>query len=219
MRFTMSSVPALASSLRENEELIEDLCRYAEGVLTESQVRRKWHLEDEVWELLGTDESYVERVEIQRVQRLRSGRAKRELAQLHVVAAPGILNGIMSDPKANSRHRIDAAKGLNDLADFAPQRPGVETEKVIIHIDMGADVRARGLESNPADVLHIEAEVRPRDADGKIIEPQEQPPLIEQFEREVVSQKRGRGRPRGSRNKPKATEPESRPRRVPGFEV
>src|SRR6516164_5899436 len=133
----MSFDSDLASSLRENQELTEDLCRYAEGVLTEKQIRQKWHLaNDQVWTSLGTDDSFVERVELERVRRIRNGAAKREKAQLHVVAAPDVLSGILKDPKANARHRIDASKALNELSDFAPQRPGVEQDRITIRIVM-----------------------------------------------------------------------------------
>src|SRR5215472_14324876 len=194
----MSFDSDLASSLRENQELIEDLCRYSEGILTEKQVRQRWHLaNDEVWTSLGADD-FVERVELEKTRRIRSGATKRELAQLHVVAAPDVLSGILMDPKANARHRIDASKALDDLAGFAPQRSAVDTDRVIIHIDMGADIRAKGLESDPADVLHIEATVRPNpDPNGaKLVDavPQSIP-----YQEEIVPPRRGPGRPRGSR--------------------
>jgi len=211
----MNSVPALASSLRENEELIGDLCRYAEGVLTEKQVRQKWHLADDaVWESLGTDDSYVERVELERVRRIRSGAAKREKAQLHVVAAPDVLSGILKDPKANAKHRIDSAKALDDLAGFVPQRPGVEQDRVVIRIDLSADTK------DPADVLVFEATPRPQPSDENVVDAQ--PSLIETDsfnQEEVVPQKRGRGRPRGSKNKPKLVDHQPKPRSVPGFDI
>src|SRR5215813_10928448 len=169
----MSFDSDLASSLRENHELVEDLARYADGILTEKQVRQRWHLaNDEVWTSLGTDESFVERVELEKTRRIRSGATKRELAQLRVVRAPEVLDQILSNERASPRHRIDAAKALDDLAGFAPQRPGVEQDRVVIHIDLSADVRAKGLESDPADVLHIEATVRPNlnPDDAKIID-------------------------------------------------
>ena len=213
----MSSAPALASSLRENEQLIADLSRYAEGVLTESQVRRKWRLEDEVWELFGTDDSYVERVELERVRRIRSGAAKKEKAQLHVVAAPDVLNGILMDPRASAKHRIDSAKALDDLAGFAPQAAG-EQEMVSITINLGeGEVYRYG-----GPVKPIPANDGWRDGGGIDAVPQERP-LIEADnqvdQQEAPPVKRGRGRPRGSKNKPKAPklEPESRPQGVLGF--
>jgi hypothetical protein len=210
----MSFDSDLASSLRENDELVEDLARYADGVLTEKQVRQRWHLaNDEVWTSLGTDESFVERVELERTRRIRSGATKRELAQLRVVACPDVLSGIVMDPKANARHRIDASKALDDLAGFAPQRPAGEEDRVIIRIDLSADTK------NPADVLTFEAAARPHD--GKIIDARSS--MIEAHtqldQEEVVPLKRGPGRPRGSKNKPKLVEHELKPRGVPGFVI
>jgi hypothetical protein len=221
----MSLSPTLASSLCENQELIEDLCRYADGILSEKQVRGKWKLEDAVWESLGSDEVYVAQVELARVQRIRSGSTKRELSQLHLVKAPAVLEKILQDERANPRHRIDSAKALNDLADFTPQRPGAGQERVIVTINLGADTRAKGLESDPADVLHIEAVARPVDGEGRFVAaaPQERVPMIaasEQIDQEVIPVKRGPGRPRGSKNRPKTIEEhEPRVRGVPGFDV
>jgi hypothetical protein len=221
------TTPNLLPSLLNNEELIVDLCRFSESVLTKQQVRRKWKLEDEVWEALGTDEVYVAQVELERVRRIRSGAAKRELAQLHLVKAPAVLDSILSDPKANARHRIDSAKALNDLADFTPQ-VARDVDRVRITIDLGGDVRAKGGASNPSDVLVVEAEVPPKlaDADWKGIgAPREPLPMIEASERveqEVVPLKRKPGRPRGSKTvnrKPKVVEPEAKPRCVPGFNL
>jgi hypothetical protein len=51
----------LLPSLLNNEELALDICRFSEAALSELQVRKRWHLSDEVWELLGTDEDFVAR--------------------------------------------------------------------------------------------------------------------------------------------------------------
>src|SRR5262249_31934573 len=149
----MSFVPDVVE-LRKDQGFVEDLARFADGVLTEKQVRAKYHLFDEsTWTALD-DDAFVEAVELERTRRIRSGATKRELAQLRVAAAPDVLSGILMDPKANAKHRIDASKALDDLAGFVPQRPAADVDRVVIHIDMGADTRAKGLESNPADVLH-----------------------------------------------------------------
>jgi len=217
----MSFLPDVVE-LRKDQGFVEDFARFADNILTEKQVRAKYHLFDEsTWTALN-DDAFVEAVELERTRRIRSGATKRELAQLRVVAAPDVLSGILTDPKANARHRIDASKALDDLAGFAPQRPAVEQDRVIIHIDMGADVRARGLESDPADVLHIEATVRPDpNSNGAEIVNAAPRSMIEaanQFDQqEVIPLKRGPGRPRGSRNKPKIVD--ERPKCVPGFDV
>jgi len=93
----MSLVPS--KTFRENDELVSDLARFSEGILTEKQVRKKWHLLDEsAWVAIGEDDLMVEMVEAEQVRRIRNGAAKREKAQNFVTSAPDVLNGIMSDP-------------------------------------------------------------------------------------------------------------------------
>jgi hypothetical protein len=154
-------LPNRAQSLRENDELVSDLARFSEGILTEKQIRKKWHLLNEsAWVALGEDNLMIEMVEAEQVRRIRNGASKRELAQLHVVRGPAVLATIMDDPRANHRHKVDAVKALDALADNGPQS-APEAERIVIKIDLGADVRAQGREPNPSDVIIIDAEARP----------------------------------------------------------
>jgi hypothetical protein len=142
------------TSLRENDELVSDLARFSENILSEKQVRKKWHLFDEsTWIAIGKDDLIVEMVEAEQIRRIRNGQAKREKAQNFVTSAPDVLNGIMSNPKESARHRIDASKALNGLADPGPEA-AAETEKVYITINLSADTK------NPKDILTIEATPR-----------------------------------------------------------
>ena len=126
------------TKLRDDESFVLDLTRFSEGVLSEQQVRRKWHLvSNETWDLLADDELLIERVEETKVQRIRSGAVKRELAQKHVVAAPTILHGILVDAAANPRHRIDSAKALDDMAADRHEIAAAAADRFIISIDLG----------------------------------------------------------------------------------
>src|SRR5262249_46020483 len=79
-RFLM--VPDIVE-LRKDLGFVEDLARFSENILSEKQVRAKYHLFDEsAWVALGVDEAFVEAVELERTRRVRSGATKRELAQL-----------------------------------------------------------------------------------------------------------------------------------------
>jgi len=151
---TPSSVPDLMRSLRENSELIQDLCRYSENLASESAVRKRWRLSEETWEALGTDDELIRAIEEEKTRRIRSGAAKRELAQAHIIRGPTVLASIMDDPRANARHRVDSIKTLNAIADPGPEA-AVGEEKVIIKIDLSADTK------DPKDVLTIEATARP----------------------------------------------------------
>jgi hypothetical protein len=199
------SVPSLTQPLRENVELIDDLTRFAEGIYTESAVRKKWRLSEETWELLGTDDELVRAIEEAKIRRVRNGSFKRERAQQHVTRAPDVLASIMDDPKANARHRVDSAKALDSLADNGPEATA-EQERIIIRIDMGADVRAKGLPSDPKDVLIVDVPANPK--------PNPNPTTIDTIPDNTIDTttddpspvRRGPGRPKGSRNKPKPLE-------------
>src|SRR5262245_43469341 len=182
----MSFVPDLAQSCRENDELIADLARFSEGLCSEAAVRRKYRdlLDNEAWAMLGTDDLLVEMIEAEKVGRLRNGSAKRELAQKHIVRGPNVLAGIMDNPLANDRHKVDAIKALDQLAANGPNA-APEQDRFVIRIDLTA---------GGGEVLEFDKTLRPKPNDEVIDStPQELPPP-----------KRGPGRPKGSRNKPKA---------------
>ena len=160
---------AEVADLKNNHEFISDCCRWSEGVLDEAAVRTRWNFDAATWELLGSDDELVRAIEETKIHRVRSGAAKRERAQQHVVRGVDVLSKIMDDPMANARSRVDSIKALDALADPGPQHAAAEQGRFIIKIDLGADTRAKGLESKPDDVLIIDTGVRPNT-------PQELPP-------------------------------------------
>ena len=145
-----------AGTLLENHEFISDLCRYAENILSEAAVKKKWHFDNETWERLGDNNELVEAIENEKLRRIRNGSAKREKAQQHIVKAPDVLEKIMNDDSQNSRHRVDAIKALDSLADNGP-RAAPEVDKFIIRIDLTADAKLKSTEPDPKDVITIEA--------------------------------------------------------------
>jgi len=147
--------PAPDRSLIDNHELIIDLARFSEALLSESAVRKKWRLDENVWELLGANDEMIRAVEEEKTRRIRSGATKRELAQQHIVRGPGALATIMDSPKSNDRHKVDAIKALNAIADPGPEA-AAEQERIIIRIDLSADTK------DPKDVLTFEAAVPPK---------------------------------------------------------
>jgi hypothetical protein len=116
------SVPTLDRSLLENFELIEDLARYGEGLFTREQVKKKWRklVSNEMWDTLGSNDELVDRIENEKVRRVRDGSAKREKAQKLIVKGPEILDGIATNPKASDKHKIDAVRALDRLAGNSP---------------------------------------------------------------------------------------------------
>jgi hypothetical protein len=149
-----------ARSLIKNDMFITDMARFASGVLSEKQIRQKYHLIDEsTWVALGQDESLIEAIELEKVRRIRSGATKRELAQNHIVSAPQILNSIMTDERASPRHRVDAIKTLDGFADNGPQAAPAG-DRFQITIVLSADEKIR-----------IDKSIRPdpHDVDGEIV--------------------------------------------------
>src|SRR5215470_1064300 len=126
-------------ALLENFALIEDLCRYTEGLFTREQVKKKWRklISNEMWDELGSNDELVDRIEAEKVRRVRDGSAKREKAQQLITSGPQILSDIATNPKSNDRHKVDAIKALDSLtgnpAEVAQQ------EKIVIRIDLSAD--------------------------------------------------------------------------------
>ena len=152
----MDSVPDLAAQLLADTEFVADLARYAEKLLTEKFTRRKYgNLTDDVWFSLAENDELVSAIEAEKLRRIRNGSAKREKAQLHIVRAPDVLEKIMSDESQNSRHRVDAVKALDSLADNGP-RAAPDADRFIIRIDLTADAKLKGIEPNPNDIITFE---------------------------------------------------------------
>lgn len=143
--------------LIENNELIADLCRFRENLLTEKFIRRKYRLDNATWERLGSDEgnALVEKVEEESLRRVRDGSAKREKSQQLITKAPNILDSIASDVTASPRHRVDAIKTLDTFAANGPE--GVPpADRFQITIVLSAD----GSGSEPA-ALHFNKRITP----------------------------------------------------------
>jgi hypothetical protein len=127
------------TSLIENHEFITDCARYAEGLLFEKEVKKKYRLAESTWESLGDNDALVEKIEAEKVRRTRNGDTKRERAQQLVTQAPIVLGTIMNDPSASPRHRVDACKTLDAFAANGPEAAPA-SDRFIIQINLGEDV-------------------------------------------------------------------------------
>ena len=127
------------AQLEDDLEFISDLARYAEGLLSEQAVKKKHHLAADTWERLGSNEVLIEKIEAEKVRRIRNGSAKREKAQQLVVQAPDVLGGIMLDASASPKHRIDSAKALDAFAANGPEAAPA-SDRFQITINLGSDV-------------------------------------------------------------------------------
>src|SRR5215475_14009630 len=119
--------------LEDDHELIENLARYAEGLLSKEAVKKKHRFDAATWEQLGENDALVEAIEAEKLRRIRNGQAKRELAQKHVVkagafAVPAIIAGELEFTlmTANASLFNSIAKGapLVVILDRGHNRPG-----------------------------------------------------------------------------------------------
>src|SRR5262245_35342312 len=150
----MGDVVKFPTALIEDHEFISDMARYAEGLLSEKDVKKRHRFDDTTWERLGEDDKLIEAIEAEKLRRVRSGLAKRELAQKHVVKAPDVLNTIMLDSAASPKHRIDSAKVLDQFAANGPDAAPA-ADRFIIQINLGDDVlkfdKSRAIDANDVD--------------------------------------------------------------------
>ena len=105
------------SSPLEDDELVENLARFADNTLSAAAVKSRHCLTEEEWAALGTNDALVRRIEDRKLQRIRGGQTKRERAQIEVADAAPILGKLMRSPDTNARHVIDSVKVL-ELAGY-----------------------------------------------------------------------------------------------------
>jgi hypothetical protein len=162
------------SSLINDHGFVADMARFADQILSEAEIRKKYYLSNEDWERAGSDDALVRAIYDERTRRLRSGATKRERAQMEVVDAPPILAKILKDPAANERHRIDAAKALDVFA--GGQEPAQMTsERFVININLGNN-----------EVIRVSKQIQAGvDDDGNVIK-QEALPMLEDSDDNVV---------------------------------
>jgi hypothetical protein len=175
----MGEVVDLHSQLAhlEDDELIENLARFADGTLSEAAVKARHHLSNEDWAAMGENDRLIELVEAAKLRRIRSGATKRERAQIEIVDGPPILGKIMRDPNANERHRIDSIKTLDALASTGAEAAAAGA-RFEITINLGSDtehysksitIDPNDTDPNDVDTTNVIAAItmnKPRDDGG-----------------------------------------------------
>jgi hypothetical protein len=122
-----------------NSELVRDLARFSEGgLITEKEIRRRYRFDDAVWESLADNEALIAAIEDEKTRRVRNGQQKRERSQKLVTQAPNVLGEILCSKDANPRHRIDAARALDDFSVDKPEAAAA-ADRFHIVINLGSD--------------------------------------------------------------------------------
>jgi hypothetical protein len=145
LKAQQTSVPVQSNTtpLIENYELIQDLARYCEGIVTERNVRKKHRLAESDWERLGSDEAFIEVIKRCREARVRNGACARERAQKIFTTTPEVLGHILNDDDASARHRIEAAREIRAVAATGPDAAQSSSEIFQITINLGEDYQLR----------------------------------------------------------------------------
>ena len=123
------------------QQFIIDCARNIEGQIPDREIKNKYELSDRDWERLAENVPLLQAVQVERKRRILSGEAAKEAAQHYFAKAPIVLNGIMADGQVSPRHRIEAARELRQAATTGAEISAEPKEKVIIHIDFGADCK------------------------------------------------------------------------------
>jgi hypothetical protein len=158
-RLTVDPLPLI-----NDHGFISDLARFAEGIVSQQEVKKKYRLEESEWDALGENDALVRAVTEEKVRRIRNGTSAREKAQLKFIAAPDVLGNILSDDSASPRHRIEASRELRAVAAVGPEATPT-AERFVITINLGSDVDGKETK------LVIDKPITPGvDDDGKVID-------------------------------------------------
>ena len=111
-----------------------------EGVLAETDIKRKWGLSDEAWPGLEQNAAVLEAVKRERERRVMNGVAAAEAARRQFVKAPSVLGVILSSDEVSPRHRIEAARELRAIVSADRGADTVQSgENFTVVINLGAD--------------------------------------------------------------------------------
>jgi hypothetical protein len=118
---------------------VTDCVRAGEGVITDSDLCLKYEIEPETLATITQIKSLIKAVRTTSEQRVRSGVSARELAAKIHARAPLILGNILDDQSANARHKIECVRELRATATANTNAEGINAERFVITIDLGAD--------------------------------------------------------------------------------
>jgi hypothetical protein len=148
-------------------ELVVVCALFAENLMDESTIRKKYRFDDDTWAKLGGDEVLIKAVETERTRRIRDGSSARERAQILFAETPAVLGTILHGDDVNPRHRIESARELRAIAATGPEIAPA-ADRFIIRIDLtagGGDVlefnKSTTIDVNDVDPHHPDADTAP----------------------------------------------------------
>jgi hypothetical protein len=117
---------------------ISDCSRNRERLFSDQRLCEKYGLTMNTWAEIAQNNAVRLAINAEHERRLHNGDAAREAAAKLFAEAPEVLGNILHDQRASPRHRIEAARELR-TASAGAEKAGDQAERVIVHIDLGAD--------------------------------------------------------------------------------
>src|SRR5262245_54527861 len=116
---------------------VTDLARNKERLFSDQRVCEKYDITETDWTEITQSKAIRLAVNAEHERRMLNGDSARESAAKIFTEAPEVLGSILRDNKASPRHRIEASKELRATARAGDERPSVETDRVIVTINLG----------------------------------------------------------------------------------
>ena len=157
----MGEIVNFPTALLDDHNFILAMARYADGLMTEAQIRKRYNFDAATWNRLGENEPLIAKIEAEKERRIRDGSTARERAQALFTSAPTVLGDIMNDGSASPRHRIESAREIRQIAANGPEAAPA-ADRFVININLGADETIRfnksiKVDPNDVDPDNIEA--------------------------------------------------------------
>src|SRR5262245_32370738 len=119
---------------------ITDLSRNKERLFSDQRVCEKYDISETDWTEITQSKAIRLAVNAEHERRMLNGIAAQEsAAKIFTEEGPQTLASILRDQRASPRHRISAAQELRHTARSGDEKPGTDTDRVIVTINLGND--------------------------------------------------------------------------------
>jgi hypothetical protein len=149
-------------------EFTVDCTRYVENLITETQVKKKYDLDEDTWQSLASHNVLQRAVGREKERRIHNGDAAREKAAHLLVEAVGVVGDIARDAGSPPRARIEASRELRQVAAAgADDAPAAEKERFHISINFGTAKIVKEIELTPKpQIIEHDVDEHEGDYDG-----------------------------------------------------
>ena len=118
---------------------VADCARNRERIFSDDRIREKYEIDDNTWTAITQNKALRLLINAECERRTFNNDAAREAAAKFFTQAPSVMNGILQDPAAPVRQRIEASKELRATARAGDERRGDTPDRITISINLGND--------------------------------------------------------------------------------